>query len=75
MKMTRLLFALLAIVVGLMGVGSSLTARYFSLRPPLRWGKESGYKPERRDRLIACGISLAFFIFGTWLLLGVRWVR
>lgn len=73
--MGRLFFALMLIIVGLIGVGNSLTARYFSSRLPLSWGKRTFYKPERRDRVIAFGISFGFFLYGSWLLLGVRLVR
>jgi hypothetical protein len=72
MKMARLLFALTVVIVGLMGVGSSLTAQYFSSRPPLSWGKKAFHKPQPRDRLIAFCISFAFLLYGAWLLLGIR---
>lgn len=36
------------------------------------WGKKAFYKPGRRDRLIAFCISFPFFLYGAWLLLGVR---
>jgi hypothetical protein len=51
MKMARLIFALIVVITGLIGVGNSLLGRYFSSRPPVSWGRKAFYKPELRDRL------------------------
>jgi hypothetical protein len=65
----KLLFALVLAVVGLIGLGDSLTASFFLKGPPLSWGKRTLYKPQLRDRWLALCISLAFVIYGGWLLI------
>lgn len=69
MNAARILFALILVVVGVIGVGNSLTASFFLHGPPLSWGKRTLYKPQPRDRWFALCVSLMFVIYGGWLLI------
>ena len=70
MNPARLLFGLVLIVVGLIGMGGALTARFFRAGALTRPRDRSQYKPSASDRWFMFVFCLAFVAYGVWIAIG-----
>jgi hypothetical protein len=70
MNAAALLFGLVVIVVGLIGMGGAFSAPFFQGGPLSRPRDGSQYKPSSRDRWFMFVFCLGFVAYGVWTAIG-----
>jgi len=70
MNAARLLFRLVLITVGLIGIGGAFTSLSFWAEARSRPRDRSEYKPSASDRWFMFAFCVAFLAYGVWIAIG-----